>query len=73
MTTPDDESQLHALSHELAAIDLDATTAERIARRARYDLGKGPPRRRLVLPIVATLVALGYATWVVLKLIELLG
>jgi hypothetical protein len=70
--TTSDENQLHEISRELPAIDLDATTAERIARRARHDLGKGPPRRRLILPIIAALVALGYAAWGILKLIELL-
>jgi len=68
-----DEDDLHALSRELPAVDLDSTTAERIARRARHDIGKGPPRRRLILPILAALLALGYAVWGVIKLIELLG
>jgi len=68
-----DEDDLHALSRELPGVDLDSTTAERIARRARHDIGKGPPRRRLILPILAALLALGYAVWGVIKLIELLG
>jgi len=71
--TTDDESQLHELSRELPAIDLDATTAERIALQARQDIGKGPPRRRWILPIIAAIVAIGYAVWGILKLIELLG
>lgn len=43
--TPDadaDRAGLAALGQALPALDLDASTADRIARRARPDLGRGP-------------------------------
>lgn len=73
MTTEDDVQGLGELSRELPAIDLDATTAERIARRARGDVGKGPSPRRLVEPALAAVIVLGYIAWVVVKILEALG
>ncbi len=73
MTTDDDVKRLGELSGELPAIDLDATTAERIARRVRDDVGKGPPRRRLVEPVLAAVVITAYLVWAIIKVLELLG
>ena len=68
----DDAAQLAELSQELPALDLDGTTAERIARRARHDLGHGPPLSRVVEPVVAAVVGGGYLVWTVLKVLEAL-
>jgi len=70
MTTEEDVKDLGVLSRELPAIDLDATTAERIARRARDDVGKGPSPRRFIEPGIATLVVLGYIAWVIVQVLE---
>ena len=72
MTTEDDVKGLGELSRELPAIDLDASTAERIARRARDDVGKGPSARRFVEPALAALIVLGYLVWVIVKIVEAL-
>ena len=69
----DDTKQLAELGRGLAAIDVDATTGEQIARRARNDVGRGPPLRRWVLPIAAIAVSLGYLTWTLLKVFEVLS
>lgn len=78
MTTadPDDELDLRRLteiSRELPAIDLDAQSAERIARRAADDLGKRPPIRRTVELALVSVVAAVYLVWVIGKVLELLG
>ena len=73
MTTEDDVSRLTEISRELPAIDLDATSAERIARRARDDVGKGPSPRRLIEPAIATLLVGAYLVWAVIKVLQLLG
>lgn len=72
MTTEDDVQRLGELSRDLPAIDLDATTAERIARRARDDVGKGESPRRFVEPTLAALIVLGYLVWVIVKVLEAL-
>lgn len=72
MTTEDDIARLSEISRELPAIDLDATSAERIARLARGDVGKGPSPRRFVEPAVAALLVTAYLVWVVLKVLEVL-
>ena len=73
MTDEDDAKKLAEISAELPPIDVDATTGEQIARRARLDLGKGPPRRRWILPALAVAASLSYLTWTVLRLFEVLG
>ena len=73
MTDDDDAKKLADISKELPAIDLDNISAERMAHRVRADLGKGPSPRRFVLPIVAATVVLGYGTWMLLKVLEVLG
>ncbi|MBS1119107.1 MAG: hypothetical protein H6Q90_1335 [Deltaproteobacteria bacterium] len=73
MTIDDDAEAFAALSKELPAIDVDSTTAEMIARRARQDLGKGPSLRRWILPITAGVATASYAVWTIMKLIEVLG
>jgi hypothetical protein len=68
-----DAKKLAELGRDLPPIDVDATTGEQIARRARMDVGKGLPRRRWILPIAALAVSLGYLTWTLLKVFEVLG
>lgn len=72
MTTEEDVKDLGELGRDLAPVDLDSTTAERIARRARDDVGKRPSPRRLVEPALATLIVLGYIAWVIVKVLEAL-
>lgn len=75
MTTDDadDARKLAEISRELPPIDIDTTTGEQIARRARRDVGKGPPKRRWILPAVAVAASLSYLTWTLLQLFEVLG
>jgi hypothetical protein len=69
----DDARMLAAISRELPPIDVDATTGEQIARRARQDVGKGRPARRWILPIVAAVVSVSYLVWTLLKMLEVFG
>lgn len=69
----DDARTFSELGGALAPLDVDGTTAEQIARRARASVGKPAPRRRLILPIVAAAVAVAYAAWMILKALEVLG
>jgi hypothetical protein len=80
--TPDDDTaaaadadaqQVTELGSALPALDVDGTTAEQIARRARDSVGKPPPRRRWILPILAAVAAIAYAVWMILKAIEVRG
>jgi len=71
--TPDDDAkQLSELGGALPPLDVDGTTAEQIARRARASVGKPPPRRRWILPIVAAVAAIAYAAWMIGKALEVL-
>jgi hypothetical protein len=72
-TPPDDDArQVTELGGALPPLDIDSTTAEQIARRARASVGKPPPRRRWILPIVVGVVAAAYAVWMILKAFEVL-
>ncbi|MBA3452001.1 MAG: hypothetical protein H0T42_02755 [Deltaproteobacteria bacterium] len=73
MTMEDDVAKLAELSRELPTIDVDSQSAERIAMRARQDVGRGPSPRRLVEPVLATLLVGSYLVWAVLKIVEALG
>jgi len=72
MTPDDDARKISELGGALPALDVDSTTAEQIARRARGSVGKPPPRRRWILPIVAAAAAIAYAVWMILKALEVL-
>lgn len=76
MTTTDDEKdvlRLAEISRELPAIDLDAQSAERIARRAGDSVGKGPSPRRFIEPALAAVIVTVYLVWALMKVLELLG
>jgi hypothetical protein len=74
MTMDDDDTrQVSELASALPPLDVDGTTAEQIARRARGSVGKPPPRRRLLVPILVAVVAAAYAVWMILKALEVLG
>jgi hypothetical protein len=59
------------LGAALPAPDLDTTTAERIALRARADLGAGPPKRRWILPIAVGIPATAYVVWTLCQVLDL--
>ncbi|TMQ04337.1 MAG: hypothetical protein E6J90_33595 [Deltaproteobacteria bacterium] len=73
MTDQDDAAELTEISRELPALDLDATTTERIAHRARDQVGRRPSPLRFVEPAIAALLVTGYLIWAVLKALEALG
>ena len=70
--TRDDAQKVTELGGALPPLDVDTTTAELIARRARASVGKPAPRRRWILPIVAAVAVIAYAVWMVLKALEVL-
>lgn len=65
----DDADKLHEISQQLPALDVDTTSAEQIARRARESVGRGPPRKRLVEAIVVAIFVASILVWVALKLV----
>lgn len=73
MTYEDDAAKLGEISRELRAIDLDPTSAQRIAFRARQDVGRGPSIKRLIEPAITAIAIGGYAVWAILKVIEALS
>jgi hypothetical protein len=72
MTYEDDEAKLTELGRALPAIDLDATSAARIARRARLDVGRRPSLMRFVEPAIAAVFATSYLVWAIAKVLEAL-
>ncbi|MGN6104261.1 MAG: hypothetical protein ACTHU0_04090 [Kofleriaceae bacterium] len=69
---PDDAAQLAALGRALPTADVEPITAEQIARHARLQVGKGPPKARLLLPILSGAVLIGYAAYAVLVAMDVL-
>jgi hypothetical protein len=72
MTYEDDAARLGELGRELAPIDLDAESAERIARRARGSFGRGRSPVRFVEPAIATAFAVSYLAWAIARVLEAL-
>jgi hypothetical protein len=68
-----DESKLAELSRDLGAIDVDAASANRIAHRARADLGRGPSRLRFGEPVLVAIFTLSLLAWALIKVLEVLG
>ncbi len=78
MSTPDngndkDAAGLADAARQLPAIDLDATTAERMAHRVRQDLGRRPSPKRFVEPIVVAIVAASAIVWAVYEVVQRLS
>ena len=73
MMHDDDAARLGELARDLAPIDLDAASAERIARCARESVGRGPSLTRFIEPAIATIFAVSYLAWAIAKVLEALG
>lgn len=73
MTIEDDVTQLAQISRELPAIDVDSVSAERIALRARENIGRRRSARRFVEPVLATVLVGSYLVWAVFKIVEALS
>jgi len=72
MSYEDDAARLGELGQGLAPIDLPAESAERIARRARESVGRGPSVARFIEPAIATVFAVSYLAWAIAKVLEAL-
>ncbi len=68
-----DAAGLADAARQLPAIDLDATTAERMAHRVRQDLGRRPSPKRFVEPIVVAIVAASALVWAVYEVVQRLS
>ncbi len=68
-----DAAGLADAARQLPAIDLDATTAERMAHRVRQDLGRRPSPKRYVEPIVVAIVAASALVWAVYEVVQRLS
>ena len=64
----DDAIKLAELARALPTIDLDPTTAARIAQRARHGAGL----TRLIEPAIAAGFAISYLAWAISKILEAL-
>ncbi len=73
MTYEDDAAKLGELGKELRPVDLDATTAEQIARRTRLEVGRPPSRLRTIEGVLAAILVVAYFVWAILKVVEALG
>ena len=65
----DDADKLHEISQQLPALDVDSTSAEHIARRARENVGRGPSRKRLVESIVVAIFVASILVWIAIKIV----
>jgi len=72
MTYDDDAAKLTELGRALPGIDLDASSAARIAQRARWNIGRGPSLMRFVEPAIAAVLAASYLVWAIAKVFEAL-
>ena len=72
MSYEDDAARLGELGQRLAPIDVDTESAERIARRARNSVGRGPSLTRFVEPALATAFAVSYLAWAIVRVLEAL-
>jgi hypothetical protein len=66
----DDATKLADLAKGLARVDLDHERAQRIAQLARRDVGHGPPKSRLVLPILVGLLVTITLVWALIHVYE---
>lgn len=68
----DDQDPLRELGHQLPPIDLDAASADRIARTVRRQVGRGPSAARLIEPVVTAAFAISYLAWAIARVLEAL-
>ena len=67
-----DEDEMTRLVSGLVTPELDSTSAARIAEIAKREVGRGPPKRRLIeATLVVGLVSVTLV-WAVLKVVEML-
>ena len=55
---------------DLRAIDVDAASAERIAHRARRDLGHAPSPARFAEPVLIVIFTATVLAWALVKVFE---
>ena len=67
-----DDDALKDLAKGLPPVDLDQQSAQRIAQLARRDVGHGPPKTRLVLPILVGLLVTLTLVWTLIHVYEAL-
>jgi hypothetical protein len=72
MIHDDDAAKLAELGKALPALDLDATSAARIAHSARQRVGRGPSLVRLAEPAIAAGLAISYLVWAIARALEAL-
>ncbi len=68
----DDTDKLAELGHDLRSIDVDAASAERIAHRARRDLGHGRSLLRFGEPVLVAIFTASVFAWALIKVLEVL-
>jgi hypothetical protein len=68
----DDAAKLAEPGRALPAIDVDATSADRIIRSARRHVGRGPSLVRLIEPAIAAALVTSYLVWAIARVFEAL-
>ncbi len=64
----EDEKKVAEISQQLTALDVDSTSAQRIALAARNDLGRRRPRKWIEAIAVAVFTG-GFLVWAVIKVL----
>ena len=65
-----DEDDLAQLGPQLANVDLDGDTADRIRRLGRDGVVYGPSLARFVLPVATTIATSSYLVWAAVRIID---
>jgi hypothetical protein len=65
-----DDDALKDLAKGLPPVDLDPQSAQRIAQLVRRDVGHGPPKTRLVLPILVGVLVTITLVWALIHVYE---
>jgi hypothetical protein len=68
MTSDDDVKKLAEISQQLTSIDVDDARADRIARRARVGVGRGPSPVRFLEPMLVVVFTTSFLVWVMMKM-----
>lgn len=71
--TDEDVAELSQLCRSLVTPDLEEGAAQRIAQRARGQLGRGRDPRRIAEPVVASAIVISYGVWVMIEVLKALS
>jgi hypothetical protein len=68
-----DDDKVREITGQLAPVDVDSVSAERIARVARQEVGRRPSRRPIVEAVLVGILVTGFFVWAFLKALSIFG